>query len=199
MLHLYLRSTQGFASKQLEEAFLQVDRRDFVPGPLANFAYGDQALPIGEGATISQPSVVLFMLNLLDVRSNQRILDIGSGSGWTTALLANAVGPEGKVFGIEIVPELVNLGRNNLGRYPQLKNWSIFPAGPQLGLPKQSPFDRILVSASGKAIPEALLGQLVKWGVMVLPVETSVVKVLKGDSIIREDFRGFTFVPLVNL
>ncbi|MGE5392135.1 MAG: protein-L-isoaspartate O-methyltransferase family protein [Candidatus Saccharibacteria bacterium] len=194
----FLAASPGFASSVIQKAFTEVDRRDFVPDAISHLAYLDQALPIGGGATISQPTVVLFMLNQLDIRSGQKVLDIGSGSGWTTALLSAAVGAKGRIYGVEMVPELVKLGRDNLSKYPLLKNWEILPAGPQLGLSKHAPFDRILVSAAAGSLPPSLLPQLNNWGIMVLPVASSVVRVAKeGEKISREDFPGFVFVPLV--
>jgi len=193
----YLESTQGFRSMQLRRAFDEIDRRDFVRGEYFDDAYGDYPLPIGFGQTISQPATVLFMVSLLDPRPGEKILDIGSGSGWTTALLATAIGDTGQVFGIEIVPDLVEFGRSNLAKYhlPQAK---ILPAGETIGFPQKAPFDKILVSASAHELPEGLLAQLKLGGRLVLPIENSVWKIDKVSEtkINREEFPGFAFVPL---
>lgn len=198
---------------RLEEALRAVDRRFFVPTKLQDEAHEDYPLPIGYGATISQPTTVAFMLEKLDVCPRQKVLDIGSGSGWTTALLAYLVEPRGRVIGLEIVPELVALGRLNFRRYANvLKNNSMaHVAGVEIlqaerdvaGLPEEGPFDRILVSAAAREIPEELIEQLKPDGVMVLPVGKEgevqhLVRVHKGANgeLETEEYPGFVFVPL---
>jgi len=110
------------------DAFKTINRTDFLPSNLAEnrnelekLAEYDQALPIGEGQTISQPAVVAFMLELLNIQKGNNVLDIGSGSGWTTALLAQLVGPKGLVIAIERIPELYEFGRKNVGKYNFIK------------------------------------------------------------------------------
>ena len=185
-------------SSQIKEAFLRVDRVDFVTDEFADSAYVDHALPIGNGQTISQPYTVAFMLELLGPKRGQRVLDVGAGSGWTTALLAALVGEDGAVYGVEIVPELVSWGKENLSKYnfPQA---SIRRAGSQLGLPGKAPFDRILVSAEAGEIPSGLIEQLAVGGTMVVPVGDSIYKVTKlaSGEVETEVHPGFVFVPLV--
>lgn len=179
-------------------AFRAIDRADFVRPEYRNEAYLDYSLPIGSGQTISQPATVATMLELLAPRAGDRVLDVGSGSGWTTALLAHIVGNEGSVYGTERVPELVRFGSGNIARYHFL-HASIHHAQPTLGLPDQAPFDRILVSAASNTIPEELLDQLRPGGTMVLPVHTSVVRIEKhfDASLALKELPGFAFVPLV--
>ena len=98
-------------------AFRAIDRQDFVPNNQKEWAYQDQALYIGYDATISQPSTVAFMLEKLEPAVGDKILDVGAGAGWTTALLAHIVGPYGSVYGVEIIPPLVMFGNNNLRAY----------------------------------------------------------------------------------
>ena len=109
-------------------AFQKIDRADFVLPQYSNEAYEDYPLPIGHGQTISQPATVAFMLELLQPKIGEKILDIGAGSGWATALLAEIVGKDGKVYGLEIISELVEFGKNNLGKY-NFNNAEILLAG----------------------------------------------------------------------
>jgi protein-L-isoaspartate(D-aspartate) O-methyltransferase len=123
---------------------------------------------------------------------------VGSGSGWTTALLARIAGEKGKVLGLEKVPELVVLGKDNLAKY-DFPNVEIRQAEQELGLKKEAPFDKILVSAAARTIPEELVKQLKTGGVMVIPINNDVLKIEKTSK--KENriqrFEGFVFVPLV--
>jgi len=180
------------------DAFKGIDRRDFVLAEYNDESYGDYPLPLGEEQTISQPSTVAFMLELLQPQAGDIVLDLGSGSGWTTALLAEIVGERGWVYGVELVPELVRLGRNNLAIYG-FDNAEIYQANSNiLGLPDKAPFDKILVSAAGEDLPEELIKQLKIGGRMVIPVGDSVFKVdkLNEDDINEKRYPGFAFVPL---
>lgn len=180
-------------------AFKAIDRKDFVPQEFQKAAYGDYPLPLVAGQTISQPYTVAFMLELLGPQKGEKILDVGSGSAWTCALLASIVGEKGKVWGTELVVELAEFGKKNLAKYPKLKV-EIFQAKKgELGLPKEAPFDKILVSAAAQEIPQELLSQLKDKGVMVLPVESAVLRIQKrpGQEADIQRFEGFAFVPLV--
>ena len=181
------------------EAFEAVDRADFVPPEYQDEAYEDYPLQIGAGQTISQPSTVAFMLELLEPQVGQKILDVGCGSGWTTALLGHIAGEKGSVLGLERIPELIAFGQKNLARYvfPQAR---IEQAGAELGKPSEAPFDRILVSAAAEKLPESLIGQLVQGGVLVVPVRDAILKIHKKQSGEIETVRheGFAFVPLID-
>lgn len=194
-----LVSEGALRTREIIEAFLSVDRKDFIPPGYENEAYGDYPLPIGYGQTISQPTTVAFMLELLQPKKGEKILDVGSGSGWTTALLAKLVGPEGKVFGTEIIPPLTVFSQDNLAKYGF--SWAkILQSGPGLGLPEEAPFDKILVSASAKNLPIELVGQLKVGGAMVIPIGYSVFRIVKKPDGKREtqEFPGFSFVPLIH-
>ena len=183
---------------EIIKAFRNVDRHDFVLPEHADDSYGDYPLSIGEEQTISQPSTVAFMFELLQPKEGDIILDVGSGSGWTLALLSEIVGARGFVYGVELVPELVNFGRDNLITYG-FNNTEIYQASSGvLGLPEQGPYDKILVSAAGYDLPEELVEQLKIRGRMVIPVNDSIFKIDKtsDENIKEERYQGFAFVPL---
>lgn len=138
------------------------------------------------------------MLELLSPKKGDKILDVGSGSGWTTALLGYIVGSEGKVCGIELIPDLVLFGRANLEKY-DFKNTKIYQATKDLGLKDKGPFDKILVSASARNVPEELVNQLKVGGTMVIPIQDSIFRIFKKSrkQIEKEKIPGFVFVPLV--
>jgi protein-L-isoaspartate(D-aspartate) O-methyltransferase len=179
------------------DAFREVDRKYFVPKVWSNEAYMDNPLPIGDGQTISQPSTVAFMLEKLAPKKGDKVLDIGSGSGWTTALLCHIVGEEGSVTGLERVTALVQMGQENLSKF-DLAHGCIKHAANQLGIPGEQ-FDRILVSAAAEEIPEELFAQLKVGGTLVIPVENSIYQCTKlsEEEIKIEEFYGFVFVPLI--
>jgi len=182
----------------IDKAFKQVDRQNFVLTRDKELAYFDMPLRIGHGQTISQPTTVSRMLHWLDVKKGDKILDIGSGSGWTTALLANITGPEGHVYAVERVSELVEFGRKNCVK-PNVKNAKFFQAGKKLGLEKYAPYDRILVSASAKKFPKKLLEQLKTGGKLVIPVKNNILEITKTSKTKHKTIThsGYVFVPLL--
>jgi protein-L-isoaspartate(D-aspartate) O-methyltransferase len=188
------------AEADLHGAFRSVDRADFLRARDRSNAGVDAPIAIGGGQTNSQPRTVFAMLELLDVRAGQRVLDVGSGSGWTTALLAQLVGPSGTVIGVELEPELVAFGGENLAKYDF--PWaSIRQAEPGvLGAPDDAPFDRILVSAEARSLPQPLVDQLAVGGTMVIPVGARMTRVEKhgaGHDDVSVTTHGlYAFVPL---
>jgi protein-L-isoaspartate(D-aspartate) O-methyltransferase len=185
-------------SKELIRAFRECDRSFFVPKELNDEIYGDYPLPIGMGQTISQPTTVAIMLELLQPQSGEKILDIGSGSGWTTALLATAVGKNGFVEGIERIAYLVEYGQESL-KNANIDNASIELSNPSvLGKPGHL-YDRILVSASAMDMPMELLDQLKPDGILVIPILESVWRITKARNGEIESYElpGFRFVPLI--
>jgi protein-L-isoaspartate(D-aspartate) O-methyltransferase len=195
-LYRYLQQRGVLKSPLLIESFNAIDRKDFVRPSLQVEAYEDHPLAIGAGQTISQPYTVAFMLELLELEESDRILDIGCGSGWSTALLAQTA-KSGFVTGVELVPELLDLARSNLEKY-QFANIKLQIAGEALGIPGQT-FDKILVSAAAEELPQELIQQLNPGGIMVIPIQNNMVVIFKREdgSIEQSDFPGFRFVPLI--
>lgn len=181
----------------IEQAFAIIPRRDFLPPAVVDQADRNIPLPIGYGQTNSQPETVQSMLKWLDVQPADQVLDVGSGSGWTSALLGQLVGPKGHVTAVEIIPELVAFGRDNCTRLG-ITNISFHQAVHIAGWPDEAPYDKILVSAAAPGIPQALLSQLKHNGRMVVPVRNSIFIMEKDEQGIVEqtEHRGFVFVPL---
>lgn len=181
------------------EAFRKTDRINFVQHSDKKYAYQDRPLRIGEDQTISQPLTVAFMLEQLQPQKGNSILDIGSGSGWTTALLSNIVGKKGEVTGLEIKSGLVKVGQSNLKKL-NIKNAQIKKANKnELGMGGEK-FDKILVSAAAKNKPKELYKQLKKPGTLVIPINNSIFRITKDKNgkINRQEFFGFSFVPLIH-
>lgn len=205
----------------LIEAFEKVDRKDFVPEELKDKAYLNIPLPISYGQTISQPLTVAFMLELLQPQSGDKILEVGSGSGWQTALLASVVGGPpnegGKVFALELIPELMIFGMKNTAKYGFIKRnppAARLPDGQGKarivefhslnainGLPEKAPFDKIISAASGENLPKAWKEQLVIGGRIVAPIKNAIHLFIKKTETEFEEmvYPGFAFVPLVSL
>lgn len=183
----------GF-DKKIISAFEKVERENFVLPGNEEFAYDDTPLPIGHEQTISQPYTIAFMISLLEAGPGQKVLEIGSGSGYVLALL-NELTKGGEIYGVEIIPELLERSKGALKDY---ENIEIFQAEKMLGLPKLAPFDRILVSAAATKVPGELLSQLKDGGILVCPVNHDIIKIKKEKTGNRQtSFSGFSFVPLI--
>ncbi|MFA5021489.1 MAG: protein-L-isoaspartate(D-aspartate) O-methyltransferase [Patescibacteria group bacterium] len=181
------------------DAFYKIKRRDFLPADLVSQESLNAPLPIGHGQTISQPLTVAFMFELLKPELGQKIVDIGSGSGWTTALLAEIVGPGGTVYAVERVPELEKFGQKNVSKY-NFSNVEFFCQDGAKGLPEKAPFDRIIVAAAAYEVPKALKDQLKIGGRLVIPVADQSLRLIEktGKNEYQErTYPGFTFVPLI--
>ncbi len=182
---------------RVSEAFDATPRAGFLPRLARGRAAHDGPIQIGRGQTNSQPRTVAAMLRLLEVRVGDRILDVGAGSGWSTALLAHLTGPTGEVLGVELEPSLVEFGRANLARVD--RPWArIEPADPaHLGWPAEAPYDRVLVSAEPRTLPGELVDQLSDHARMVIPVSGTMLLVQRTPSGTEITEHGwYRFVPL---
>ena len=193
----HLISKDVIRSSNIIKAFRDIDRADFVLDPSVSDVYEDYPLGIGHGQTISQPTTVAMMFEMLSPRRGDKVLDIGSGSGWTTALLADIVGESGYVTGLERVEKLVEFGSHNLKKY-NLKNAKIIHAKEGLGIEGEQ-FDRILVSAAAAEFPLELTQQLKVGGKLVIPVRNSIYELTKTENgdLDTINHYGFRFVPLI--
>ena len=183
---------------RIDRALQAAPRIEFLPLSVRDKAEVDAPLPIGFGQTNSQPSLVRQMLGWLDPRPGEKILDVGSGSGWTTALLATLVSEKGIVYAVEKVSQLVRFGAQNCKRVGA-RNVHFFKAGKEYGLSRFAPYDRILVSAAAEKLPGVLLDQLKVSGRMVVPIGSSIHVIDKIDTTTIQDteYPGFLFVPLL--
>lgn len=186
------------------EAFRKIKRVDFLPDDIKNLAELNEALPIGYGQTISQPLTVAFMLEKLQPQPDDKILDIGSGSGWTSALLSEIVGEKGKIIAVEIIPELKEFGEKNTSKYnfveKGIAKFLSADGSNGKGYEKEGPFDKILCSASvQKEIPKFWKEQLKVGGRIVTPIGNSIFLIIKKTKTEFEEteYPGFVFVPLI--
>jgi protein-L-isoaspartate(D-aspartate) O-methyltransferase len=186
------------------DAFSEIGRVEFMPKDLEKEALADMAFPIGYGQTISQPKTVAIMFELLDPQRGNNILDVGSGSGWTTALFCYIVGRHGRVTALERIEGLMEWGKKNVAKYNYLKNEEkgvaeFYSVDGYQGFLKNAPYDRILVSASCNTVPEELKKQLKVGGKMVLPIKDSLVYLEKKseNDFYEEKYPGFSFVPMI--
>lgn len=177
--------------EKIIRAFNNVKREDFMMEDYRTMAYSNQAFPLVEGSTISQPYTIAYMLELLDLFNNQKILEIGSGSGYVLALI-NEISKNSEIYGIEKIRDLVDYSRKRLSEDINV----IFGDGKD-GYPEKSPFDRIIVSASFKEMPDKLISQLDENGILVCPINNSIFKFKKiNNQIHEEEHKGFSFVPI---
>ena len=196
----YLKNSRFLNDKNVEDAFRNIPRHEFVPSSELDCAYYNEPLPIKKNQTISQPAVVSRMTEWLDVRQGQKVLEIGTGSGWQTAILSYLVGP-GIVYSVEIKPELVKFAQENLEKLG-INNVHIILSDGSIGYSKASPYDRIMITAACTKIPLPLLDQLADGGLLIAPVGDSsqslvlLQKTRKGIIEIKNESH-YVFVPLL--
>ena len=199
---IIIMKKSGFLNDdKVEKAIRKIPRDEFVPISLKENAYEDVPLLIMKNQTISQPSVVSRMTEWLDIKEGQKILEIGSGSGWQTAILSYLVG-QGKVYSIERHSELAEFAKKNLDKLG-INNVKVILGDGNLGFPQESPFDRIIITAACKKVPEQLLEQLSDEGLLIAPVgefQQSMILLKKTSNGIVEikNQPGYVFVPLLD-
>jgi len=183
--------------KRLIKAFQEVKRENFITKEFLNEAYGDYPLPIGHEQTISQPTTIMLMTEALELKSTDKVLEIGSGSGYQAALISRLAR---KVISIEIIKDLALFAKENINKN-NIKNVEIINADGSQGYEKESPYDKIIATAACPKIPEALIEQLKENGIIVAPVGPLygqvMVKAKKiKNKLISWKLGDFIFVPL---
>jgi protein-L-isoaspartate(D-aspartate) O-methyltransferase len=195
-----IRASTGIDDARILHAFASVPRHEFLSEAQRAIAYDDRAVPLDEGQTVSQPSMIAIMLKELACEPGQRALEIGAGSGYAAAVLAQLVA---QVYTVELRPVLALRARANLER-SGARNVQLFEGDGNLGLAEHAPYDRILVSAAPKRIPDALIAQLAIGGRLAIPVgdehsQTLVVGLKTGpDDVTWQRTVPCIFVPLVS-
>jgi protein-L-isoaspartate(D-aspartate) O-methyltransferase len=189
---------RGITSPRVLEAFLEVPRHRFVSEKQQLFAYQDGPLPIGHGQTISQPFIVAYMTKYLELQGNERVLEIGTGSGYQAAILGLLAA---EVYSVERHLELAEKAQKLLEDL-NYSNIEIYIRDGTLGLPDYAPYQAIMVTAAAPDVPAPLLDQLDEGGRLVMPVGGRFGQVLHlykrdGDSIIRRELTPVAFVPLI--
>ena len=192
------RRTGIISNERVLSAFMQVAREKFVHANSVDMAYLDHPLPIGYEQTISQPTTVLLMIQLLEVEKNHKVLEIGAGSGYNAAILS-ILGQY--VHSLEMIPELVAFARQNIDR-SAITNVEVLQGDGKQGYAPAAPFDRIIVTAAASGVPEKLLEQLADDGILVIPVGNpygcEMLKIHKRGPDFKTSKHGlFSFVPLV--
>jgi protein-L-isoaspartate(D-aspartate) O-methyltransferase len=188
---------RGIEDERVLAAMARVPRHLFVPAPAAPFAYADEPLPIGRGQTISQPYIVAYMTEALRIRAGGKVLEIGTGSGYQTAVLAEVAG---EVWTVELVEELSLRAKTQLEALGYIGIHFRVGDG-STGWPEAAPFDGIIVTAAAPSVPEALEDQLAAGGRMIVPVGSGSQELVlvrrEGSSFRRKRLIGVRFVPLV--
>jgi protein-L-isoaspartate(D-aspartate) O-methyltransferase len=189
---------RGVQDTAVLRAMRRVPRHLFVPDDVRPYAYEDRPLPIGRGQTISQPYIVAYMTELLQLSPAHTVLEIGTGSGYQAAVLAEIAR---QVYSLEIVPDLADSARRALAQ-AGYRNIEVRTANGYLGWPERAPFDRIIVTAAPPEIPQALIDQLAVGGIMVVPVGTSYQEIViitkTPDGVTQKRTIAVRFVPMVS-
>jgi protein-L-isoaspartate(D-aspartate) O-methyltransferase len=190
--------SRGIRDERVLAAMRKVPRHLFMPGPSRDHAYSDMALPIGQNQTISQPYMVAIMTELLELKGHERVLEVGTGSGYQAAVLAELAA---EVYTVERIPDLAASAARNLADVGY-RNVHVLTADGTLGDPEHAPFDRILVTAAAPDIPQPLLDQLADRGILVAPVgerySQILVQAIRTGNTIHKNYQTHCiFVPLL--
>ncbi|MFQ6055849.1 MAG: protein-L-isoaspartate O-methyltransferase [Methanosarcinales archaeon] len=186
-------------SKPVLDAMLKVPRHCFVPEAIVKYAYDDRPLPIGHNQTISAPHMVAIMCDLLDLKEGHKVLEIGAGSGYHAAVMAELVRKNGQVYAVERIEALVKYARENLAK-AGYSNVTIIFNDKTLGYPEEAPYDRISVACAASEIPRPLIDQLKKGGKMIIPIGTylqDLYLIIKHNGLEEQKKGGVIFVPLI--
>lgn len=195
-----LKNQGRIKSKKIEKAFLAIPREKFIPNIFEKYAYSDTPLEIGDGQTISAPHMVAIMCEELFLKEGQKILEIGTGSGYHAAIVAKIIEPNGHIYSIERHKNLAEKAKQNL-RNLNIKNITIEVGDGSEGLKKYSPYDRIYVTCAAPIIPQPLIDQLKDPGKMLIPVGRTICTLYlleKNKGKIKKENRGgCAFVPML--
>lgn len=197
-----LESAGVIRDSNVRNAMLAVERHLFLPDELRNIAYIDRPLDIGHGQTISAPHMVAIMVSMLDLRPGLKVLEVGGGSGYHAAVMAELVRPGGKVISVEMIEGLAKIERSNLARSGHDDIVEVVVGDGSKGLSDEAPFDRISVAAAAPKVPSPLIEQLADGGILLVPVggtaSQELIMVTKsGNKVFQKVLCGVMFVPLV--
>lgn len=194
----YWKKEKIVKDKNILKALIDIDRANFVPFFQRKYAYVDAPLHIGENQTISQPTTVAIMTQALKPKKGDKILEVGSGSGYQSAILSKIVGKEGKIISIERIKKLYFYAKKNLKKFDNVK---VVLGDGSKGFVKEAPFDKIIVTAAAEYIPKQLLSQLKIGGIIVIPVGKFIQDMIKikktKNGFKKEQLGEFRFVPLI--
>ncbi len=187
-------------TEKVKQAFLSIPREEFVPDFLKKYSYVDTPLEIGNGQTISAPHMVAMMCETLDINKGQKILEVGAGSGYHAAIVAQLVGETGRVYTIERFESLATKAIQNLSKI-NCTNVIVEVGDGSVGLPAHQPYDRIYVTCAAPYIPQPLIDQLQDYGKLLVPIgdmycELTLLEKIKG-KLVTHHLGGCVFVPLV--
>ncbi len=191
---------EGIRDKKVLEAMEKIPRHEFVPEGLREEAYLNIPLPVGYEQTISQPYTIAFMLEALELEKGQKVLEVGTASGYNACLIAEIVGKKGRVYTVEIIKALAKFAKENIKK-EGIKNVRVIGGDGSRGYEKAKPYDRVIITAGAPEVPPPLIKQLKKGGIIVAPIgplySQSMIKLKKTEKgLTRKDLGAFVFVPL---
>jgi len=196
----FLEKSGYIKSENVKKAFLKISRENFIPTKLKKQAYLDSPLEIGNGQTISAPHMIAIMCELLELKKGQKVLEIGTGSGYHASIVSNIIGDLGNIYSVERIDNLAKTAERNIKK-EGIKNISIKVGDGSEGLDEFKPYDRIYVTCASPDIPQALIDQLKDPGMILIPVGRTFCKLKKlekkSNTIKIENICECAFVPLI--